>query len=68
MYDTLIRWIGSKTCSLAGDVGTVLDVGNACFSGQSLNMGLIVVGLVALTLAVLVINARRRAYRERGNL
>jgi hypothetical protein len=66
MYSTLINWIGSRTCNLAGEVSTVLDAGAACASGQSLNMGLIVVGLVALSLAVMVINARRRLYRERG--
>jgi hypothetical protein len=66
MYNTLIKWIGSTTCNVAGDISTVLEAGNACASGQSLNVGLIVAGLVALTFAVMVINARRRLYRERG--
>jgi hypothetical protein len=66
MYSTFIKWIGSKTCSVAGELGTALDAGAACANGQSLTMGLIVAGLVALSLAVMVINARRRLYRERG--
>ena len=66
MYSTLIKWIGSTTCHVAGDIGTVLEAGKACASGQSMTMGLIVVGLLALTFAVMVINARRRLYRERG--
>jgi len=66
MYSTLIKWIGSTTCNLAGDVGTVLEAGKACASGQSLSMGLIVVGLAALSIGVMAINARRRLYRERG--
>jgi hypothetical protein len=66
MYSTLIKWIGSTTCHVAGDIGTVLEAGKACSSGQSLSMGLIVVGLVALSFTVMVINARRRLYRERG--
>jgi hypothetical protein len=66
MYSTLIKWIGSTTCHIAGDISTVLETGKACASGQSLSMGLIVAGLLALTFAVMVINARRRLYRERG--
>lgn len=64
MYETIVKWIGSKTCKVAGELHEVLDAGTACISGQSLNMGLVVLGLLALTLTVLIINARRRQRRE----
>jgi hypothetical protein len=64
MYDTLVRWIGSKTCTVAGDVGQALDAGHACASGQAGNVGLVVVALLALTVVVMVINARRRQRRD----
>lgn len=64
MYDTLVRWIGSKTCSVAGDVGQALDAGHACASGQAANVGVVVVALLALTIVVMVINARRRQRRD----
>lgn len=66
MYSTLIKWIGSTTCNMATDVSTVLEAGKACANNQSLNMGLVVVGLVTLYVAVKLISARRRLYRERG--
>lgn len=64
MYETLVKWIGSKTCKVAGELHEVLDAGTACFSGQSLNMGFVVLGLLALTLTVLIINTRRRHRRD----
>ncbi|MBL9096115.1 MAG: hypothetical protein JNK07_04245 [Alphaproteobacteria bacterium] len=64
MYDKLVQWIGSKTCSVAGDLGQVLDAGQACASNHAWTMGLIVLGLVAFGLAVMVINARRRRRRD----
>ena len=64
MYETLIKWIGSKTCKVAGELHEVLDAGTACLNGQSLNMGFVVLGMLALTLTVLIINARRRQRRD----
>jgi hypothetical protein len=64
MYEALVRWIGSKTCTVAGDVGQVLDAGHACAGGQALNVGLVVVALLAVTIVVMVINARRRQRRD----
>jgi hypothetical protein len=64
MYETFIKWIGSKTCKVAGELHEVLDAGTTCLSGQSLNMGFVVLGIMALTLTVLIINARRRQRRD----
>lgn len=55
MYSSLVKWIGSNTCNLAGSV---------CADGQSLNMGLVVLGLLALGAAVTVIARRRHERRE----
>ena len=68
MYNSLIQWIGSKTCSVAGDLTTVLDAGNACAAGQAMNTGFVVLGLLAFTLVVTVINARRRQRRDNSYL
>jgi hypothetical protein len=65
MYDSLVQWIGSNTCNLAGDVGTVLNAGYACASGQALNMGIVVLSIAVFGVAVMVINARRRQRRDR---
>lgn len=64
MYNTLIQWIGSKTCNAAGDLSTLLDAGAACARGQSVNVGLLVLSFLALTAVVMIINARRRRHRE----
>jgi hypothetical protein len=68
MYNALIQWIGSKTCNAAGDLSTVLDAGTACASGQLVNVGLVVLGLFALSVIVMVINARRRQRRDNNYL
>lgn len=68
MYSAFVKWIGSKTCNVAGDLSTVLDAGQACASGQSLNMGFVVLGLLALSVTVMVINARRRQHRDNSYL
>jgi hypothetical protein len=64
MYDKLVQWIGSNTCNLAGSVGDVLEAGQACASGQAVNVGLVVLGIAVLGVIVMVINARRRQRRE----
>jgi hypothetical protein len=64
MYNALINWIGSKTCSAASDISSLLDVNYGCASGQALNMGLIVIGLLVFSVAVITINARRRQRRD----
>lgn len=64
MYNSFIKWIGSKTCNIAGDLSTVLDAGHACASGHATSMGIIVLGLLVFALTVMVINARRRQRRE----
>ena len=64
MYDMLIKWIGSKSCSAAGSVTDLLDVGTVCTAAQSWNMGMIVLSLVALGWSVKLINERRRRYRD----
>jgi len=64
MYDTLIRWIGWKTCSFAGSVTDVLDTGPACVASQARNVGVVALVMVALSFTVMVINARRRHHRE----
>lgn len=64
MYENLVRWIGSQTCAVAGDLSDVLQSQVGCAHGQSLNMGYVVLGLLALSIAVMVINARRRKFRR----
>ncbi|MDZ4870413.1 MAG: hypothetical protein SGI91_24065 [Alphaproteobacteria bacterium] len=64
MYNSLINWIGSKTCTAAGDISSLLDVNYGCASGQALNMGLIVLGFLAFSVLVITINARRRQRRD----
>jgi hypothetical protein len=64
MYDVFIKWIGSKSCTLAGQVTEVLDAGTACAASQSWNVGVAVLSLVALSATVSLINERRRRYRE----
>jgi hypothetical protein len=64
MYDTFITWIGSKSCTLAGNVAEVLDAGTACTASQSWTMGVVVLSLAALSLTVMVINERRRVHRD----
>jgi hypothetical protein len=64
MYDQFIKWIGSKSCTLAGQVSDVLDAGSACAAAQSWNVGVVVLSLVALSATVMIINERRRRYRE----
>lgn len=64
MYNAAIKWIGSKTCSLAGNVTELVDVHIACTGVESWNMGVIVLGLAAVALAAMVINARRRQHRD----
>lgn len=61
MYSTLVKWIGSTTCTAAGNV---LDGGSACAGALALNMGLVVLGLIAVGLTAMAINARRRARRD----
>ena len=64
MFDTLISWVGLKTCTFAGDLTDVLGAGPACFSSQAWNMGAVALSVVALTFVVMVINARRRYHRD----
>lgn len=64
MYNALVNWIGSKTCTVAGNIGEVLNAGQVCANGQALNMGLVVVALLAFSIAVMTINARRRQLRD----
>jgi hypothetical protein len=64
MYDTIVRWIGLETCSLAGNLTDVLNAGPACLSSQAWNMGALALGFVVFSFVVMVINARRRHHRE----
>jgi uncharacterized membrane protein len=64
MYNSLIQWIGSRTCTAAGDISAILEANYGCASGQALNMGLIVLGLLVFSVVVIAINARRRYHRD----
>ena len=55
MHDIVLTFIGSQTCSLAG---------TACANAQALNMGVVVLGFLAVVLSLAVIAIRRRERRE----
>jgi hypothetical protein len=64
MYDSLIQWFGLQACTLAGDLTDMLEAGPACFSSQMWNMGILALGIVGISFAVMVIGARRRRHRD----
>lgn len=52
-------WIGKTACH----GGALAGIGTACKGAQALNMGLVVLALVAMALAVTWINLRRKRRR-----
>lgn len=55
MHDIILGLIGSQTCSFAG---------TACADAQAVNMGIVVLGLLALGLSVALAALRRQSRRD----
>jgi hypothetical protein len=60
LHQMLVKWIGKTAC----DAGTLIDIGTACKGTQALNMGLVVLALLAIGLTAAWLNARRRRRRS----
>lgn len=55
MHDIILGLIGSQTCSLAG---------TACADVQAVNMGIVVLGLLAVGMSVALVALRRKSRRD----
>lgn len=55
MHDIILGLIGSQTCSLAG---------TPCVDAEAVNMGIVVLGLLALGISVAIVALRRQWRRD----
>lgn len=60
LHQMLIKWIGKAAC----DGGAYAGIGTACKGAEALNMGIVVLAVLALVLAAAWLNARRSRRRS----